>query len=118
MKICPQILVLYPCSFLSVFPSSVAIFAGEWRVYRLHSLFITIFISRLSTQSKWLYFFHNLLLRSLLQRINRNRKCTLLCQWETRHNFIHRSILRRISMYVKPEITKHEELTQITFSSH
>lgn len=28
------------------------------------------------------------------------------------------SILRRITMYETPELTKHEELTQITFSSH
>jgi hypothetical protein len=33
------------------------------------------------------------------------------------HSYLHLP-LRRPAMYEKPEITKHDDLSQITFSSH
>ena len=33
-------------------------------------------------------------------------------------NWLEPSIEERVTMYEKPELTKHEDLSQVTFSSH
>lgn len=42
----------------------------------------------------------------------KGRRATSICTTVHVHQF------RRIAMYETPEITKHEDLSQITFSSH